>query len=462
MIALIRLLVALASFVACAANASAPVTKYWLNSGGVTEAASATTKAEACTKGGVVYNANMKTGWTWGLSFSNMCTAYNAQGQGWFDVGFNSASLCDDNSKPDLTKPLDQQCGITCPASGTAGTVDWPGGYVGADGRVIGSLLPSPSSGQQVNVGGCAVKVTDFTGRCASDSSKPYPQLAMCTYNTTSTGAAAPSGTPGVPAAPAPPSTSPDATGKCPAGTVSGGLDSAGTPICIGSGSSSPSAGNTTTTTSPKVTNPDGSTSQTTTKTTTNSDGSKTTETSTTTTNPDGSTSTSGTVTTSSNGIGKPGVADKEDSNDLCAKHPELNVCKNSSVAGSCGNVTCTGDAIQCAIYRQQQKEYCENRTDDANSTFGKKLLSGADPMQSQISGALAGSTVDLGSTSLDQSGFVGGGSCFPNKSITVLGHSVSVSFTNVCSNITPIRYIVLSCSLLVAYLLVSKSVLQG
>jgi hypothetical protein len=264
------------------------------------------------------------------------------------------------------------------------------------------------------------------------------------------------------------PSAPPPEKNRCPIGTSQIGTDSAGIPICRGDKPDAPSTKQTTTQT---TTAPDGTKTTTTTEKTTNSDGSQTTKTTTTTTAPDGTQSTTqGTATGTKPGTSVEGKNDSTDDqkSDLCKQHPTLNICRNSQISGACESVSCDGDAIQCAIARQVAIDACElQKGSDAlkgspGYALGMQLASGTDPRQSDIDTALAGTQVDLSSQSLDQSGFLGGGSCLPDRSISVAGRTVAVSFGAVCNNISGLRYAVLACSLLVAYLLVSKSVLQG
>lgn len=320
-------------------------------------------------------------------------------------------------------------------------------------------------------IDGCAVIPVEVI-RCYHEidgSTKKY----YCRYKFQETGAASSNST--VPATDdptkadvpmvSPPKTGDAQTGKCPEGTMRIGTDSAGTPICAGQGTS-PTAAKppTTTTKTTNATAADGTKTKIETTERQNSDGSTTTTTKTTVTAPNGSVTTSEGTTTGSSatgGAGKPDLTEEEQS-DFCKLNPQLNVCRNSSVAGDCEAVSCEGDAIQCAILKQQKKEYCENKTETSETTLGKSILGGTDSQQGSINALFAGTTVDLSSQSLDQGGFVGTNSCFPSKSISILGHTQTVSFTSVCNNIQPLRYAILACSLIVAYLLVSKSVLQG
>lgn len=321
--------------------------------------------------------------------------------------------------------------------------------------------------------------VENCYSRPASDGGQDF----FCKFSGKSTGTNAPAGTAagvdgGQPAdskpASAPP-TSPDSQGKCPAGTVQGGVDSTGIPICIGNGTNPSgsagkgSAADTRPTSSVTKTTKDasGNTVETTIGTRSNSDGSTTTTTTTTTTAADGSKSTSSSSQTGNNSGGMQGKPDAPET-DMCKLHPELNVCKNSSVTGSCGAIACQGDAIQCATLRAAAAMQCAQEQDLAavkalpSKGLGDAIAGGVDPLKGQIDGTIKGSEVDLSRPTLDQNGFLGGGSCIPDKTFTVMGKSVVVSFARVCNDIQPLRFIVMSCAFILAYMIVSKSVINA
>nr|GFD56653.1 hypothetical protein [Tanacetum cinerariifolium] len=91
-----------------------------------------------------------------------------------------------------------------------------------------------------------------------------------------------------------------------------------------------------------------------------------------------------------------------------------LAICKDSSVAGTCGEITCSGDAIQCATLRAAAALECRDKSDrdDLGKSplvgSGDAILQGNDPMKGQIDAALKGDTVDMGGSSLDRNGFLG------------------------------------------------------
>lgn len=268
------------------------------------------------------------------------------------------------------------------------------------------------------------------------------------------------------------PGTSPNSV-PCPKGSVQAGVNSDGVPICVGTGTK-PSAPpvEPEKTTSPPVTtnNPDGSSVTVITTTQKNSDGSTTTTTRTTTRGVDGSETVKTDVVVGKTPTGSDGSTDTPDRDkyDLCKQNPTLAVCRNSSVSGSCGEITCQGDAIQCATLRAAAAMQCSQKADEESlkaspqTALGNAVLSGADPMQADISTTLKGTEVDLSKPALDSSGFLAGGSCLPNKTFTVAGRVVTVEFTTLCDNIQPLRAVIMACAFIAAYMLVARSVVQS
>lgn len=319
----------------------------------------------------------------------------------------------------------------------------------------------------------CTLQGVPDVTRCYAQAGKSGGLDFYCTYSGVSAGIDAPDSVTTTDVGSTVPSDSTPAkenvsanqtNGSCPGGTVQAGADSSGIPICIGSGTDpvkAPSSSTTTPTTT--TTNADGSTTSVSSTSTTNSDGSVTTVTTTTVKGADGSVKTTQSSVTSNNPAGGTGKSDE--AKDFCAAHPELTVCQNSSVSGSCGQISCNGDAIQCATLRAAAAMQCAQQQDiDAlkamsSKALGDQIMAGADPMSGQISDMLKGTDVDMSRVSFDQSGFLGGGSCLSNRSITVMGQVIPVDFTTVCSNIAPLRAVMMAVAFILAYLIVGRSV---
>lgn len=260
-----------------------------------------------------------------------------------------------------------------------------------------------------------------------------------------------------------------DPGGKCPVGSVQGGVDSSGTPICIGTGTNPPDTPQPkpSTETSQTEAMPDGGTKTTTTKTTTNADGSTTTHTTVVIKGPDGSTQTSGSTTTGTKPDGTQGTNDRpteDDKYDLCKQNPTLSVCRNSSVSGTCGAVTCQGDAIQCATLRAAAAMECKQRQDAETLaasplfTLGSAAAAGNDP--TTLPGP-ANSTPVAMPASLDGSGWLGGGAPFPDKSFTVQGHTITIPFSEAVSYLVVLRYALMIVALLVSFRILSGAIIR-
>lgn len=288
--------------------------------------------------------------------------------------------------------------------------------------------VPDCKSSQQENsTGQCIPKklcapyeVLSADGFCRADTSPTVPKQPLLP--------------------PHAPNSPPNDDGSCPSGTANVGTDSTGTAICRGTGTA-PSTGNTTTAPTKTTTNPDGSTTTTDANTKTNSDGSITSNTTTCNIDFFGEKSCSVTSSTGTKADGTPGKSDGNGDGiggpkGTCEIHPELNQCQNSGVTGGCSagvdTTACTGDAISCAILRQQKKEYCENTKPNPMTDLGLQILGGGDPLQSKIDLAMKGDTVDLTTNHLDTSGFLGGGSGFRDQTVDVMGHALVLPFSTI------------------------------
>lgn len=74
-------------------------------------------------------------------------------------------------------------------------------------------------------------------------------------------------------------------------------------------------------------------------------------------------TTTTSTVTNNSTGavVGTPTVSQEtKDQQSFCQLNPALSICKTSAFGGACAATTCEGDAVQCAIAREQAARNCQ------------------------------------------------------------------------------------------------------
>lgn len=389
-------------------------------------------------------------------------------------------TYCADGGSVDYTKPVDQRCGEVPPPPPDPAEPD-----PCADKNPIVRRWNYPASGPYSAPGhysGCVVTPIEMMV-CRKEAAGSYCMWMVKrtgdkysgpdTPGTGGTDAPEVTADPPVKSPPieAPPTDDPG-KGPCPTGTVHAGMSQSGIPMCIGSGSTPPAKPpQPKTETEKNETGADGSTTNTKTVITTNSDGSTTKTVTVTVTKADGTKETSGTASTSTTPSGVAGKTDRgpeDDKYDLCKTNPNLSICREGSVTGTCGQIQCVGDAIQCATLRAAAAMECRGKADEdalkasPQTALGNSILSGADPMKAQIDTAMKGTEVDLSKPGLDDTGFIGGGSCLPNKTMSVMGRSVTVEFAQLCTNIQPLRGVVMACAFILAYMIVSRSVLQG
>lgn len=218
----------------------------------------------------------------------------------------------------------------------------------------------------------------------------------------------------------------------CPNGSVQAGIDADGVPLCVGSGTNPVDPPKTPTTTTKPPTTTTGSDGTVTTIQDTvqqNSDGSTTTTTTTTVTKPDGTKTVSVNAVTGNNTAGQPGKTDtpSADQANLCKQNPNLTICRNSTVSGTCAETTCVGDAIQCATLRAAAALQCQQKKDADDlkasplNTLGTAAAAGNDPAASTLPTASKAEVVTLASIEGSQ-GWLGAGSYFKDKTVQLPG----------------------------------------
>lgn len=228
------------------------------------------------------------------------------------------------------------------------------------------------------------------------------------------------------------------AMSQCPVGQCPGTIN--GQTVCVACSGKT----DTQSTSTKTITAPDGTqtTSSTTTNTTNNTNNTtSTTSTTTTTVTPPGGTPT---TTTESKSEDKPKEA-------FCVENPDSPLCKVSTFGGGCGAFSCDGDAVQCAMAKEQHKRNC-TMFDTATplSTLGDQIAAGNDPLASSYPTAPGQQqTVNL-STAIDTSNPFATG-CLQDKSFTIMTTTLVIPFSNICAYLEMMGQIVLVFSLLMA-----------
>lgn len=454
------------SLAGVAFSAGPPVFKYTIGS------TQYTNMPIACTAQAKVYGTAMTGNVTGVPPAATTCWVKDGGGNAYGNWNFLSQHFCYDGGSRNTGVAWDLQCAVAAPAGygeappDCSSIAEYKSGYITVTGTVAApGALPKA-------FGRCMVKDV-ILGSCAGI---PGGQT-VCNFFGKNTGvvstANAATTTSDATAAAAPrvnmPPTSAGTSGTCPGGSVAAGVDSGGTTICMGSGTTPPApAPAPTVQTKPVVTttNADGSTSTVAETNTTNIDGSITKTTLKTDTAADGTKTTSGTASTGTNTAGAAGRTDvPTDKIDLCKVNPNLAICQNSTVSGSCAAIACTGDAIQCAQLRAAAAMECKGRADEdavkASASFGlgTSAMAGTDPLKSTFP-TVAGASIVQAPSTLDASGWLGGGACFSDKTITVQGKSVLIPLSKYCDYLLTFRYALMAVAALVSFKILSGAVL--
>lgn len=267
----------------------------------------------------------------------------------------------------------------------------------------------------------------------------------------------------------------PNSDNSCPPGTLNIGTDSSGTATCRGNGlGSSPTTQKTDVLPPVTVSNSDGTTTTTNTSKTSNADGSTTTNTVTCTPSAGGTGSSCiASSNTSNNAAGAPGKSDgtgkggSASADDVCTKHPELNICSNSQVVGKgCTGISSTiaysGDAIQGAILKSIADDACAKATPSDASKLYDQMATGNDPLRATLPTKANGTTINISNgNGLDQSGFASS-SCFADKSYSYAGQNLVIPFSNICPYLIPLRVAVMVAALMASYFMLSGAILRS
>lgn len=140
------------------------------------------------------------------------------------------------------------------------------------------------------------------------------------------------------------------------------------------------------------------------------------------------------TTTTSTDSAGNITTTSKDETKDnFCAQNPNVKICKfdDSKFSGSCStNYSCTGDAVQCAIAKEQHLKNCELFTKTTPLTVkGNEMLSDtADG--SANNPAKVSNRETLNVSNMIQEGSNIGSGTFQDKNILLAGGGLTLPFS--------------------------------
>jgi len=173
----------------------------------------------------------------------------------------------------------------------------------------------------------------------------------------------------------------------------------------------------------------DGSGNTTTTKTssTTNGDGSVTTKTETTNCDAGGTNCTTSTTEETSGG---------DPLKSFCEENPKSKICTDleGSFGGSCASgFLCEGDAIMCAIAREQHIRNCQFYAESTEAELYAQIAAGTDPLAAQCTSGECSNRdqVDMSTTLNTTNRYAG--TCPSNQTFVVMGQDVTLPWSNIC-----------------------------
>ncbi len=149
------------------------------------------------------------------------------------------------------------------------------------------------------------------------------------------------------------------------------------------------------------------------------------------------------------------GGGNGKDGKGFCEENPNSPQCKEGSFGGSCASdFTCDGDAIQCAMAREQHVRACKLFDDQSSESR----------LYDEHKGKTGNQTTDLEgnetlniSSLLDTSDSLGGGSCVADQSITVWGQSITLPFSAICADLAMLGNLLVAVSMLLAMRIITR-----
>jgi hypothetical protein len=140
-----------------------------------------------------------------------------------------------------------------------------------------------------------------------------------------------------------------------------------------------------------------------------------------------------------------------------CAENPTAAQCKaatDSDISGACDAVACKGDAIQCAMAKEQARRNCEWFKENATAkALGEAMADGTDTTPNPADSSNR-ETVNVQS-SLDSSSPISA-SCFTDVTVTLLGQSATLPLSDWCPFFEALGYIFLALSYMAALRIVA------
>lgn len=147
----------------------------------------------------------------------------------------------------------------------------------------------------------------------------------------------------------------------------------------------------------------------------------------------------------------------KEEKKDFCAENPKHASCKESTwLGGSCGGAfNCDGDAIQCAMAKEQHKRACElieNKSPESELYQTEK-----DKQGNRTENLEGNETFDINSR-ISSADLLGGGQGVQDLPITVAGSSITLPLSRINPYLAALGNVLLAVSFLIAVRIIGRA----
>lgn len=167
------------------------------------------------------------------------------------------------------------------------------------------------------------------------------------------------------------------------------------------------------------------------------------------------------TTTTNNNTSSSSTTTKTESKEDYCKANANAKQCKGDEeqegkFGGSCeAGFTCEGDALQCAIAKDQHKRNCQMFDDKTSESrlYDSEVAKGSNR---DVTKDLPGNTeVDVAGK-LSSEDVLGGGRCIADLSVQVWRSSVTLPFSNICPSLGYLGWVLVAVCSLAAFRIVS------
>lgn len=177
-------------------------------------------------------------------------------------------------------------------------------------------------------------------------------------------------------------------------------------------------------------------------------------------------TSTTTTTTKDSSGatVGTESESTSQPKDGYCRANPTAKACaadsddeeEDSSFAGSCAGFSCSGDAIQCAVAREQHIRNCQMFAQTSITDIGNAAANGASAPGDHPGNST--SIVSMGfAERIDQTNLLGSAQCPADKVMYIASQAFTIPFSSLCGSLQLMGQVLVAICLLASVAIVFR-----